>query len=471
MTVRSHSLLVDDEEFLVTSLIDRCPKTMMLRELVQNAVEAARLSADGRGEVWIERVEIDSATKLAIRNTGPGMTPAMLRKMSDIAASIGKVKGLTENFGMGAKVASLPSNPLGVRYRSCAEGVVSEIIIGKYNGVYGRLARRDAAGEVVDVLDISADYAPQQRARDWTEVALLGSRAGQDTSRDPYGGDPIAPEYWLPETLYHRFFRLPTGVRIEIGTGLTWLDGPRRFETLAQRFAAFRRYEAAPAPSGVTIHYLHDPAHAERTWENDSSEGALQTSRSFAGLVFRNEFYDLQVGSPWIYDAPKFGVPFGARHISIVVELPDDFPVVPDAYRQFLRYASGEQAEVKFEHFARDTSGCRPQWLKDMVDELARSARPAALLENDLSAFRKHLGVRLYLHVEHAEDGMPGAEALRNWGSPNSISCNSKTNRMSGTAGWRGAPAAFIRSRGSCSSTAAIKRYPRWPKSCGALPH
>jgi hypothetical protein len=36
------------------------------------------------------------------------MSDAELHHMCDIAASIGKEKGLDENFGMGAKVASLP---------------------------------------------------------------------------------------------------------------------------------------------------------------------------------------------------------------------------------------------------------------------------------------------------------------------------------------------------------------------------
>jgi len=42
----SHSavapLKVGDEGFLVASMIERCPKTMMLRELAMNALEAAR---------------------------------------------------------------------------------------------------------------------------------------------------------------------------------------------------------------------------------------------------------------------------------------------------------------------------------------------------------------------------------------------------------------------------------------------
>lgn len=36
------ALKVADEEFVVASLIERCPKIMMIRELGMNAIEAAR---------------------------------------------------------------------------------------------------------------------------------------------------------------------------------------------------------------------------------------------------------------------------------------------------------------------------------------------------------------------------------------------------------------------------------------------
>ena len=34
------ALHVDDEDFVVASLIERCPKVMMIRELMMNAIEA-----------------------------------------------------------------------------------------------------------------------------------------------------------------------------------------------------------------------------------------------------------------------------------------------------------------------------------------------------------------------------------------------------------------------------------------------
>jgi len=97
---------VADEKFLVASLIERCPKTMMIRELMMNALEAARHAPEGQRLVEITAQPIDGVNKLAIWNTGPGMDAAELLRICNIASSIGKEKGLTGNFGMGAKVAS-----------------------------------------------------------------------------------------------------------------------------------------------------------------------------------------------------------------------------------------------------------------------------------------------------------------------------------------------------------------------------
>ena len=209
MTESAGKLQVDDEDFLVASLIDRCPKVMMLRELVKNAVEAASLTAGGQGNVSIGVVDISGVQKLAIRNTGPGMDAGKLHSMCNLAASFGKTKGLKGNFGMGAKVASLGANPLGVRYHSCAGGRVHEVTIGKYAGLYSRLQRTVPGGVGrADILDVSAAYPAEARATDWTEVVLFGRRAGQDTAVDPYRrrsdhAEFLDPGSALPSLLPH----------------------------------------------------------------------------------------------------------------------------------------------------------------------------------------------------------------------------------------------------------------------------
>jgi hypothetical protein len=180
ITTAVTALQVADEDFLVASLIERCPKAMMIRELMMNALEAARHAPDGRRLVEISAVEIDGADKLAIWNTGPAMGAAELMKMSNIASSLGKEKSLTGNFGMGAKVASLPSNQRGMRYRSCKDGKAHEVILCKRDDVYGRLRRIDLdTGEYLEVVDITELAIAEGRTtdEDWTEVVLFGNEA------------------------------------------------------------------------------------------------------------------------------------------------------------------------------------------------------------------------------------------------------------------------------------------------------
>jgi hypothetical protein len=102
-------------------------------------VGAAVNATAGGQRVEMAPLTVDSGRKLAIWNTGPGMDADELYRMCDIASSIGKENALDQNFGMGAKVASLPSNRHGIRYRSCKAGRVHQVLMGKRNDVYGRL--------------------------------------------------------------------------------------------------------------------------------------------------------------------------------------------------------------------------------------------------------------------------------------------------------------------------------------------
>ena len=207
-------LHVQNEAFLIASTIERCPKTMMLRELVTNALEAAAQAADGPCIVTITAQEVAGASKLRIWNTGPGLSASELHAICDLASSLHKENGLDQNFGMGAKVATLPSNKHGLRYRSCHGGIVSEVTLGQRDGVYGRLLYEFAAGagrDRVDVTDLYRSSASTSLTHDWTEVVLFGNRADQDTVRSPYDDDPPVDQDWIRTYLAQRF--LPNSPR------------------------------------------------------------------------------------------------------------------------------------------------------------------------------------------------------------------------------------------------------------------
>lgn len=393
-------LTIRDIDFTVARQIEQCPKTMMLRELVMNALEAAAKAAPDTRKVIIKAKrlpQIADADKLAIWNTGPGMTSEDLDHICDLAASLGKEMALEGNFGMGAKVASLPSNHLGMRYRSCRDGVVSQVILGKREGVYGKLlvefddGTRASVVDVTEQVEAEGEYSLEQ---DWTEVVLLGQRPDQDTVRDPYDGDPEQDRQWITTGLYHRFYRVPEGVDVIYEEGTHPRDGNRYFETIPERLSNFGQSETVELEGGFKLHFFYDPAY-KTTGHNQSISGSVTSSVSTAGIVFRGELYDVRSGRKWAADAPAFGIPFGARHISVHVELPDSFPVRHEPYRRFIQLAHGDQRQLSVEDFASIVFENRPEWLVEIINSLApQSSASTEDLRKELQDLLNELRVK-----------------------------------------------------------------------------
>ncbi len=392
------ALRVDDQDFLIRSTIDRCPKVMMIRELFKNALEAAQQETDGK---VVFSVAHESVPKLSIWNNGPGMDDEELGRMTNLAASIGKVKGLDKNFGMGAKVASLPSNRRGLRYRTCKDGRIHETILCEREGVYGRLRRfdtnGDSLGDVIDVTDLLKAEGGHRLDEDWTEVVLLGNHAEQNTVLDPYDGDPDQKAFWLATYLYHRFYRLPDNVEVRLLEGThARKDGSRRFETISARRAkgVFAQHETVELANGIKLHYIYDEPMGD-TSHNRSVSGSIASNLSTCAIVFQGEMYSVLTGRSWTIEAPTFGIPFGARHISVHIELSDDYLVLPEGYRQFLRYADGEQDQVEAKDFALQVLENRPEWLIDLIHSMApNSGDSSDEIRNRLQDLLNKLRVR-----------------------------------------------------------------------------
>lgn len=271
-------------------------------------------------------------------------------------------------------MASLPSNKIGLRYRSRKDGAVSEVILCQRDGVYGRLRRSFGDGtseeEVVDVTEnCKEEYG--HIVGDRTEVLLYGNAPEQETVRDPYNGDPKVPGQWLADYLYHRFYRLPEGVAVKFFSGTHKLgDGTRNFKTIPERAYQLGKAESVSVGGGIMVHYFFDPPLAG-TSHNISVSGAITSDVSTCAIVYKDEFYDLKKSRQWTLDAPMFGIPFGAKHISVHIELPEEFGVRPEAYRQFLRYREGDQRQVTAQDFAALARENRPQWLIEIIKSFA----------------------------------------------------------------------------------------------------
>ncbi|MBB2201137.1 ATP-binding protein [Gluconacetobacter tumulisoli] len=355
------ALRVANESFLVASMIERCPKTMMIRELVVNGIEAAANAPAGQRKIHIDAQRINDATKLCIWNTGPGLSPEELLRITDLASSLRKENSLDKNFGMGAKVASLPSNRYGLRYRSCKAGRVSEVMLGQRNGVYGRLRQGSDGQEVIDVSDQVRAEGLYDLDQDWTEVLLLGNSAEQNTVLSPYDESPRVGADWLPRYLEQRFFRLPARIDVLLSPDVTARRGTFRLRGMVDRLAGFQRIESVTTPNNIILHYgFHAP----------SGVAPGTSGNGQSAIVHRGEMYDVTSRKSWAREAPIFGIPFGAAFISVFVELPDDYPVWPEAYRQFLRFRGGDQKQVFMVAFAPVVRTFMPDWLKQLIQSL-----------------------------------------------------------------------------------------------------
>jgi hypothetical protein len=385
-------LKVANEAFLVSSVIERCPKTMMIRELVVNGLEAAAHAASGQRQVVISPRMHEGARKLRIWNTGPGLNAAELLQITDLASSLRKQNSLDQNFGMGAKVASLPSNRHGLRFRSCAGGRVSEVVMGYRGGTYGRLRIGPERAEVVDATEACLAEGDYDLSLDWTEVLLGGNSADQDTVAAPYGATLTVTPYWMGAYLENRFFRLPHDVSLTLMPAIWGGAAPRSMIGLDDRRGEFGRTETRITPSGVKIHYYYDPPEGEGT---KSAKGAIAASTSRGAIVFRDELYDVRAGDSWLQDAPNYGVPFGAKYVSIFVELPHDYLVWPEAYRQFLRFRGNDQRQVHMSDFSALVRSHMPAWLAEII----RSFGPGQAnylddISDELKALLALLGVQ-----------------------------------------------------------------------------
>ncbi len=368
----NEALWIADVSFMVTSQIERAPHWTMIRELTMNAVEAAA-RASGEKIVHWTTAEVDGVRKAVIYNTGPGMDAGQLKAATDLACTIDKSLGLDRNFGVGAKVSSLGSNRLGLRFRSCKAGRVSEVMLGydQEAKAYVRFLPRRDDGPFDTVGDVTAQAARAGRdvGIDWTEVLLLGNSRDQDTALRPFAHHHVDP-YHVATALYRRFFRLPEGVTIRLDPVYHRREGTQPFIPLGALLGRFPRAETVAVAGSIKIHYLHDPANTDHLENATSVEGTLGTSTSMVCLIHKNEMYSVVTRGEWAAVAPRFGISFGARQIGVHIELDED-GARPSLYRERL-IAKESSSDIHLLHYAGLVQDHMPEWLRAIV----RNARP-----------------------------------------------------------------------------------------------
>jgi hypothetical protein len=176
----------------VTRFFEACGPYQWAREFLKNSEEAGATRVEF-GIEW-QAVERDGVFRRTISDNGSGMDRDRLREFfSTLGAGDKKIGGVHDNFGVGAKIAALPWNPIGMVVISYVGGKPSMIRIelNADTNEYELVEFQMAEGRTSCVVDPSEiDFGDgidwNRIAPDWardhgTTIVLLGSDKQPDT--------------------------------------------------------------------------------------------------------------------------------------------------------------------------------------------------------------------------------------------------------------------------------------------------
>ena len=181
----------------VNRMFEACGTYQWAREFLVNSLEANATRVEF-GIEW-QGVKKHGIYRRTISDNGDGMTgEELIRFFSTLGAGGKKIGGIHENFGVGAKIASLPWNPEGVvviSYKNRRAAMIW-IVLDPDSGEY-ELIEFDVNGQktcapvpsVIDRIDWNA-ASPAWLREHGTVVVLMGSKRQPDTVL----GNPDAAE-------------------------------------------------------------------------------------------------------------------------------------------------------------------------------------------------------------------------------------------------------------------------------------
>lgn len=175
----------------VNRMFEACGNYQWAREFLRNSIEANASKVEF-GIEW-QAVEKHGLYRRTVIDNGDGMTPdELLHFFSTLGLGAKTIGGVHDNFGVGAKIASLPWNPEGLVVMSFRDGKASmiHIVLDPESNEY-ELVDFDTGPAVTCVIDpTTVDWGDDINwgavAPDWvrehgTVIVLLGSEEYPDT--------------------------------------------------------------------------------------------------------------------------------------------------------------------------------------------------------------------------------------------------------------------------------------------------
>ncbi len=321
---RSENLGVGNVRFLLDRMARDCAPAQFVRELTQNAIESIQRRR-GHGQVIWDVDETTagdggpSAQKLCVMDDGEGMTDKDLTQYINKLSSSGSGQSHTGNFGVGAKIATLPQNPAGVVYRSWRDGVGSSITLClDSKGDYGLKGFELPNGTYSHVLPIGNESKPQCIGKNGTVVTLMGNTIEDATVSPPSGISKT--DTWVARYLNQRYFQFPKGIDVRVR--VDWTEGQLKEPNSLHVVTGQKHYLDQHSDDSGAVDLKDARAH---WWilsksKSGNSDSRYYETKGHVAALYGNELYARSNGSAAVARLQQFGVIFGGDAVVIYIE-------------------------------------------------------------------------------------------------------------------------------------------------------
>src|SRR5262249_25691450 len=155
----------------VNRMFEACGNYQWAREFLRNSLEAGATRVEF-GIEW-QAVERYGVYRRTVIDDGSGMTADELRTFfSTLGEGAQQIGGVHDNFGVGAKIASLPWNPEGVVVISYKDGRASmiHIVLEPESGEYELIEFQTPRGNACVIDPTSVDWSSVPNEINWGAV-------------------------------------------------------------------------------------------------------------------------------------------------------------------------------------------------------------------------------------------------------------------------------------------------------------
>jgi hypothetical protein len=386
---------VSKPSFAIDRLAADCAPLQWLRELSHNGIQAVGKVEDGGVVVWARDEwttysDQYEASKLAVYDTGVGMTADELLELVGQSFSSGQVQSLTDNFGIGAKIAALPENPLGLVYTTLKDGLASRLVLRRNGSGSWERASGPSGNMAVWPVELSELPRPILELGHGTCVTLLGKTPESDTTRQPDSSSKTK-EAWIVKYLNSRYFKLPDNVRIRAEVG-----GSDRPEVRGQRHFLDANAEARGT---VDLKFDNFKAHWWVLSEEANKQfGGYARLGGHVAAILDDELYEMSpVGAQSASRLRDCGVTFGYQRV--VIYFSNDEPRHLQSNTARTNLSTRDKQPYPWDELSIRFRGRLPEELRSHIDRSAPKYDASALnkrVDEELRDLFKRLGIGRY---------------------------------------------------------------------------